>query len=412
MDDIEQIAQSRWPATFRALHQSNFRLFWLGTMIAIAGSWLQITALNWLVYRLTNSALMLGLISFVALLPVGLISPIAGVISDYFPPRKLLLVMRLIRALQALILAVLALTNSLHIWHIAVLLFIGATTDTLELPTRYVILTGFAGEENLSNAIALNAGAITIGSIVGPAVAGVLIGWLNEAICFFVSGSFNLVFVVCLLTMQIQAWTQPEQRLRLAKSLIDGLKYVWLDQSVKALLILLAAFSFLAQPYAVLMPVFARDVLHGGAKGYGLLMSASGASSLVGALVVASLKNGHRGKWLIGGALVFAFSLIFFSLSRWLPLSWVILLLVGSSQATLNVLGRSLSQTIAPKEFRGRVASFFALFNNGLARLGGLQAGALSQYISAPFAIQVGAALCLVWVLFITWRMPSVRHLP
>jgi len=273
-------------------------------------------------------------------------------------------------------------------------------------------LTDFVAEEDYSNAVALNASAIHIGRIVGPAVAGLLIGWLDEATCFLFSSSCYVVFVAFLLSVRVHARTRPARTLRLTGDLIEGLKYVWYDKDIRALLTLIAAFSFLAQPYIVLMPVFARDVLHSDARGYGLLMSAPGVSAVVGALIVASMKAGHRGRYLIKGGIAFSVSLLVFSLSRWLPLSWVLLLLVGIGQVTLNVLARSLLQIIAAKEFRGRVASFFSLFYNGLTRLGGLEAGALSQYVSAPFAIQVGAVLSLAWVLLVAWRVPSVRRLP
>jgi MFS family permease len=411
MHDIESVAHSGWPGTFRALHHRNYRLFWLGTLFALAGSWLQITALNWLILQMTDSPLMLGLVNLVAVLPVGLLSPFAGVIGDHYSPRRLLLLMRLIRALTALILAILVLTASIQIWHIMLLMLVGAATDTIELPARFVFLTEFVEDEHLSNAIALTAGAITLGSIIGPALAGVLVSWASEGIAFLVACAFNLVFVASLLAMRLRPWTKPEKTLHVARSLLAGLRYVWLNQNIKSLLILLAGFSLPAMQHIVLMPVFARDILNSDAQGYGLLMSASGVASLVGTLIAASLGTGHRGRWLIGAGIAFSLSLILFSLSRWLPLSWAILLLVGSSQVLVHVLGGSLSQIATTREFRGRVASFFALFNSGLMRLGGLQAGALAQYVSAPFALQVAAGLCLVWVLFAAWRLPSVRRL-
>jgi predicted MFS family arabinose efflux permease len=410
MEDA-RVAESGWPGAFGALGLAGFRLFWFGTLAAISGSWLQITTLNWLIYRLTDSPLMLGLTNFVSVLPVGLLSLFAGVISDHVAPRRLLFLMRGLRALAALVLAGLVLTELIQVWHIMVVLFVGAATDTLELPTRYVFLTHFVEEKDLPNAIALNATALTLGRIVGPAVAGILVGWVSEGISFLVACAFNLVFVVCLLAMQPRVWTRSQEKLHLTKSLLDGLRYVWQDQNVKGLLILLAAFSFLGGQHLVLMPVFARDVLQSDAQGYGLLMSISGVSSLIGTLLVASLKAGRRGQWLMAAGAMFALSLMLFSVSRWMPLSSGILLLVGVSQIVLNVLGRAMSQMLTPQALRGRVAGFFALFNNGLTRLGGLQAGVLSQYVSAPFALQVGGAMLLVCLLLITWRVPSVRRL-
>jgi MFS family permease len=407
----EHTARFRWPHAFRALHQRNLRFFLFGQLIALSGTQLQIATLNWLIYQLTDSPLMLGLVNFIALLPVGLVALVGGVISDYFPSRKLILVTRVTRSLQALVLVTLTLIGWIQVWHIMILVFIGAAVDTIELPTYYVFLTDLVEEEDYSNVIALNASAFNTGRIVGPAVAGLLIGWVGETSCFLLSGFSSLVFIAFLLSIRLQAWTKPTKPLRLTGNLLEGLKYIWHDQSIKSLLALVAVSCFLAQSYVVLLPVFARDVLHSNARGYGLLMSALGVSAVCGTLIVASLKAGHRRKWLIGASIAFSFFLVLFSLSQWLPLSVGLALFVGASQIIQRVLAASLLQIIALKEFRGRVASFFGLLNNGLTRLGGLQVSALSQYVNAPFAIQVGAVLSLVWVLLAVWRMPFWRRL-
>jgi MFS family permease len=397
--------------TFYAMRLSGFRLYWLGTLIGISGSWLQITALNWLIYSLTDSPLELGLANLIAVLPVGLLAPFSGVISDRLPPRKLLVVMRSVRVFVALVLALLTLTGMIQIWQIWILMFIGASSDTLELPARYVLLADLVDNEVLSNAIALNAGALNLGRIVGPALAGVLIGWVSMEASFLIVCVLNTIAVGCLWALRIAPWVKSDQPVRVTRSLLEGLRYVWRERDVRLLLVLLAVFSFLAQQYIVVMPVFADQVLHVDARGYGLLMSVSGVSALVGTLIVASLKTGRRGRWLIAGGVLFSCSLALFSVTRWLAFSWSTLMVAGVSQFVVNVLGRAMALTRTPHEFRGRVASFFALFNNGFSRLGGLQAGVLAQYANVPFSLQVGAGLCFLWMACVAICFPSVRKL-
>jgi hypothetical protein len=320
--------------------------------------------------------------------------------------------MRLLRALTTLILAVLVLTDSLQVWQTLAPILVGAAADTIEFPTRYVLLAELMVDEDLSNAIALTAGALTLGRIIGPELAGVLVGWAGEGVALLVACPPNSVCVASLLAMRLSPWTRPEETLRVGRSLLAGLRYVWFNQSRRSLLILLAGLSFLAMQYILLMPVVARDVLNGDAQGYGLLMSASVIASLAGTLLVASLRTGHREWYLIGAGIAFSAFLMLFSLSRWLPASWLILLPVGASQVIIvDLLGRSLAQEATSKEYHGRVDSCFSLVNNGLTRLGGLQAGALAHYANASSALQAVAGLCLAWMLFAAWRLPLLRRL-
>jgi len=211
--------------------------------------------------------------------------------------------------------------------------------------------------------------------------------------------------------MRLPARDGHRKPVHLKADLLDGLKCVWQSQTIKSLLLLTAASYILSRPYVVLMPVFARDVLQADARGYGLLMSAIGVGAICGALVAASVKQRHRGRWLVGAGLAFPIFLMLFASSRWVLLSIGLLLLAGAGQFIQQVLASSLIQLAAADEFYGRVASFFAVFSNGLTRLGGIQAGAVAQYWSAPVAVAGGALVSLIWVLAVIWRTPLIRRL-
>jgi MFS family permease len=302
-------------------------------------------------------------------------------------------------------------TGLIQVWHIMVVVFGVGAADAIEQPARFAFLMDIVGKEDLTNAVGLNSSLVNGARIIGPAIAGVLIRWGGESGCFFLNSLTYLAVIAALLAMRLPAWTRPLKPLRLKGDLTEGLKYMWQDPIIRGLFTLIVAPCFLAAPYAVLMPIFARDVLQVDSSGYGLLMSAIGVGAVCGALGVASLRAGHRGRWLILWSLAFPLSLILFSLSQWFAPSIGFLVLVGASQIAQQSLAASLLQLASADEFRGRVVSFFALLNNGLTRLGGVQAGAVSQYWSAPFAVLGGALLSLVWVLMFVWRTPVVRRL-
>ncbi len=354
---------------------------------------------------------MLGLVSFVALLPVGLVSFVGGIISDRFPRRKLILITQTLLAAQALLIAIVTWAGRVQIWHIIAVMFIVGAADALEQPARFAFMMEIVGKEDFTNAVGLNSFMVNIARSIGPVVAGVLIGRVGEAGCFFVNFVTYLAIISAFLLMRLPPRRTPLKPMHLKNDLLEGLKYIWQNQTIKGILLLIFASILLSQPYMVLMPVFARDVLLSGSRGYGLLMSAIGLGAICGALFAASVEEGARGKWLIRASIAFSVLLFFFAFSQWMSLSFGLLLLVGASQLTQQVLSNSSIQLASTDEFHGRVASFFALFNNGLTRLGGIQSGAVAQYVSPRVAIAGGALISLVWLLVIIWRTPSVRRL-
>ena len=402
---------SRWPRTFRALRHRNFRLFWSGQVVSLTGTWMQIVAQGWLVYRLTDSPFMLGLVNVVGLLPVVPVSLLAGVISDRFPRRNLIIVTEAVLMLQAFVMAVLTWLNMIQVWHVIVLSFVLGAAAALEQPARLAFVADTVGKEDLTNAVALNSSVYNSARIVGPSIAGLTVAWIGEAGCFFANAATYLAVIFALFAVRLPPRTMPQTRLQVANSLIAGFRYVWDARTIRGLLAIVAVSSFFTLPYIALMPVFARDVLQMGPEGLGFLMTGVGIGAISGAIGVASIQAGRRGKWLILGNIMGPAFLILFCLSWSFPLSLALIVLVGASNAVRQTLANSLIQIIASEDYHGRVMSVFNLLFNGMSRIGALGVGAVAEVTGAPWAVGLGAAVSLVWGLMVIWRMPYVYRL-
>jgi MFS family permease len=401
----------RWSRTFLALGHRNFRLFWAGQIVSLTGTWMQIVAQGWLVYRLTDSAFTLGLVNVVGLLPVVPISLLAGVISDRFPRRNLIFITEIVLMLQALLLATLTWLDAIQIWHVIALSFVLGAAAALEQPTRLAFVVDMVGKEDLTNAVALSASAYNSARIVGPSIAGLLVAWIGEAGCFFVNGVTYMAVILALLAIRLPPPTTPKTRLQIASSLMSGLRYIWGTRTIRALMVIVALSSFFTLPYIALMPVFARDVLQVGPEGLGFLMTGVGIGAISGALGVASIQTGRRGKWLTWGNVIGPAFLVLFCLSRSFPLSLVLIVLVGASNAVRQTLANSLIQIIASEEYHGRVMSVFNLLFNGMSRVGALGVGAVAEVTGVTWAIGIGAAISAILGLIVIWRMPYVHRL-
>ncbi|NIN94821.1 MAG: MFS transporter [Anaerolineae bacterium] len=401
-----------WPSTFRALRHRNYRLFWSGQTISQVGAWMQIVAQGWLVYRLTDSPLMLGLVNVVALLPVVPLSLLAGVISDRVPRRNVIFVTEIVLMLQALMMAALIWLNMIQIWHIVVLSFVLGAAAAVEQPARLAFVADVVGKEDLTNAVALNSSMYNSARIVGPAIAGLLLAWIGEAGCFFVNGVTYLAVIFALIAVQLPPQTVRKERLRVTDSLRGGLRYVWDSRTIRALMGIVAVSSFFTLPYIALMPVFARDILEAGPQGLGFLMTAVGIGAITGALGVANIQPGRRGKWLTWGNIMGPVFLLLFCLSGSFGVSLALVALVGASNAVRQTLANSLIQLTSADEYRGRVMSVFNLVFNGMSRVGALGVGAMAEVTSAPWALASGALVALIWGLVVIWSMPYVNRLP
>lgn len=403
---------SRWSRTFRALRHGNFRLFWFGQIVSLTGTWMQIVAQGWLVYRLTESPFMLGLVSVVGLLPVVPVSLLAGVISDRFSRRNLIIATESVLMLQAFAMAFLTWLDVIQVWHVIVLSFVLGAAAALEQPARLAFVADTVGKEDLTNAVALNASVYNSARIVGPSIAGLTVAWVGEAGCFFVNAATYLAVIFALLAVRLPPRTMPQTRLQVASSLIAGFRYVWDARTIRALMAMVAVSSFFTLPYIALMPVFARDVLQAGPEGLGFLMTGVGIGAIGGALAVANIQAGRRGKWLTLGNVMGPAFLVLFCLSRSFPLSVAVIVLVGASNAVRQTLANSSIQIIASEEYHGRVMSIFNLLFNGMSRVGALGVGGLAEVVGAAWAVGLGAVVSLIWGLIVIRRMPYVHRLP
>ncbi len=426
----------RIPSTFRALRHRNFRLFFFGQMISLVGTWMQHIALQWLVYRLTGSATMLGVINLISALPLIPLSLWGGSLADRFPRRTIVVITQSVMMLQAFLLAVLTWTGVVQVWHVLLLALLHASANALDIPARQAFLIEMVeGKEDLTNAIGLNSALFNGARAVGPALAGAAVATTGEAGAFFINGLSFLAVISSLLMMRLAQQPLPSSRAAIASHLREAVGYVWSQQIIMVLISLVAVSAFLSMPYSTLMPVFAKEVLNESAQPlldyacrqasalgtscqspealtYGLLMAATGLGAVTGALVVASLPaTARRGRLLTFGNLGFPALVIGLSLSRSFFLSLGLLVGIGFSFVTQNALANTLIQILVPDRLRGRVMSFYSMSFQGMMRLGGMQAGLMGDALGAPLAVGIGAAVCLVYGLIVAWRYPRLRQM-
>src|SRR3984893_5869163 len=318
------------PATLRALRHSNFQLFFSGQLISLIGTWMQNIAESWLVYRLTGSALLLGAVGFASQIPVFLVAPLGGIAADRFNRQRVVIATQVSSMLLAFILAVLTLTHTVHKGHIFVLAALLGVVNAFDIPARQSFLVEMVGKEDLMNAIALNSSMFNGARIVGPAVAGILVAKIGEGWCFFANGVSYIAVIIGLVMMRVQS---PVRRASAASPwahIIEGFRFVRHTAPIRAILLLLGVVSLVAMPYTILMPIFADKILHGGARGLGILIGATGVGALLGALTLA-FREGVKGlgRWVAVCCAGFGASLLMFSLSHSFWISVVLLLPVG-----------------------------------------------------------------------------------
>jgi MFS family permease len=403
--------ESRWLGTFRALRHRNFRLFWSGQIVSLTGTWMQIVAQGWLVYRLTDSPLMLGLVNVVGLLPVVPVSLLAGAISDRVSRRALIMSTEALLALQALAMAVLTWLGVIQVWHVILLSFVLGFAGALEQPARLAFVVDTVGKEDLTNAVALNAAVQNGARIVGPSIAGLAVAWIGEAGCFGINAVTYLAVIAALAAVRLPGREAAREQPGLTRSLIDGLRYVWRERTIRGLMGIVALSSFLALSYITLLPAFAGDVLGLGPEGLGFLMTGVGVGAICGSIAIAGAKEGRRGRWLMAAHLVSSAALIVFCMARSLPLSVALIVLVGAGSAVRNTLANGLLQLNARDEYQSRVMSVYNLLFNGMSRVGALGVGGMAQLTGVAWAVGLAAASSVLWGLIAIARMPQVHRL-
>jgi len=398
---------------FRTLRSRNYRLFFAGQGISLIGTWMQQVALSWLVYRLTDSVFLLGVVGFAGQFPTFVVSPFAGVLSDRWNRHRTLVLTQALSMVQALLLASLVLTGAIAVWHIiALCLFIGCV-NALDIPTRQSFVIHMIGDKgDLGNAIALNSAMFNAARFVGPTVAGILISLVGEGVCFLLNGLSYLAVIAALRAMDVSRTAPVRKSTNILQELEEGLRYAWGFKPIRFILLLLALTSFMGVPYAVLMPAFVRDVLHGGAHTLGFLMSAAGVGAFAGALYLASRPSVlGLGRILAFSAAVFGLGLIAFALARTFPISLLLMLVVGLGIMIHVASCNTLLQTIVEDSKRGRVMSLFAAAFLGMAPLGSLMAGSVAGLIGITATIAIGGGCCILGAVVFLTKLPAMRTL-
>jgi MFS family permease len=371
---------------------------------------MQSTAQGWLVLELTDSPLKLGVVTAVASTPTFLFTLYAGAVADRSDKRRIILWANVVALFAAVALGVLTQTALVTYPMVLALAFVLGTAQAFEIPTRQSFFVELVGKEDLPNAIALNSMQFSGTRIVGPAIAGWMIGAAGTAACFFANGVSYVFVIASLLGMRLPPFRAPERREGTLENIREGLAYIRSVRAVRTLVWLIAAFSVLGFPYVMLMPVFARDVLHVGAKGLGALLAATGLGALVGGLALAALGRGvRRGRVMLVGSLAFCVTLFCFAASRSFTLSLVLLGLVAFAMVLNTASANTLLQSVVPDHLRGRVMSVYVFMFMGTAPLGALQAGAVSRWLGAPIALQAGAVVLAATLLVAALRVPELR---
>ena len=391
------IGSITWRHTFRALRHRNYRLFFCGQLVSLVGTWMQQTAMSWFVYQITNSKLLLGVVAAIGSGPMMLSSIWGGSLADRHPKRSILLATQTAQMICAFFLAAGVWAGFATPSFIVIIAALNGIVMGFDMPARQAFTVEMASREDLLNAISLNSSIVNGARVVGPSVAGLLIGWVGVAMCFFLNGLTFVAVIAGLMMMRLPPFQRPAHAVSASKHAWNGIVYSLKHQRVRTILLLFLAVGVFGWSYGVLMPAFARDVLGRGANGYGILMSASGTGALIGALVVATYGHLFTARRLaLGGVWIFSIALFALSLSRNFYVAFAFLLVVGFGMLLFFSTSNTVLQTIVPDEMRGRVMGVWSLVFGAMIPLGSLEVGTVAHWVGTPFALAFGAIICAV----------------
>lgn len=404
----------------RALKHHNYRKFFIGQCISLIGTWMQRTALVWLVYRLTNSITLLGIVDFAGHIPSLFITPFAGVLLDRFNRYKIVIAAQVFAMVQAFILAYLVLTEQIVTWHIIALNFMLGLINSFDFPARQSFVVNVVDKkEDLVNAIALNSALFNSARIIGPALAGTIIALIGEGLCFLFNAISYIAVLIALLSMKIKLKKQPPVHNNIIKQLLEGLCYAYRHKPIKHLLALLALTSLMGMPINVMMPVYAKTILQGGPQTLGLLTSALGVGALCGTIYLASRQNiNGLEKRIAAACAVFGTGICIFSQSRYLPLSVILIFITGFGMVAQTASTNTLIQSMVDEDKRGRVMSLYVTLFGGIIPFGSLITGCIAEKLGAPVATFIGGAACICaglvfyikissWSKFLSQNLPT-----
>ena len=395
----------------RSLRSRNFRLYFAGQSISLVGTWMQQVAMSWLVYRMTGSAFLLGVVSFMGQIPTFLLAPVAGVLADRWDRRRLLISTQALSMLQAALLAFVVLADIVQVWHIIALSLILGLINTFDIPARQSFFVEILdNRDDLGNAIALNSSMFNSARLIGPSIAGLLVAAFGEGTCFILNSFSYLAVLIALTAIRIKPKQPRQEKRHIIHELREGFSYAFGFAPIRGILLLMALVSLMGMPYTIMMPVFAREILHGNAQTYGFLMAASGCGALVSTIYLASRKSVlGLGKLIVRATIIFGIGLCSFSLSASLPLSILILTLTGFGSMALIASSNTILQTIVDDDKRGRIMSLFTMSFIGMAPFGSLIAGTITNTLGVRMTFLTGGVSCLAGGLIFARMLPKIR---
>ena len=398
--------------TFAALQHRNYRLFFIGQLISLTGTWMQNVAERWLVWQLTNSPFKLGVVTFAAGVPVLLFSLWGGLVADRVPKRRLLMMTQSFMMTLAVVLAVDVILGTVQWWHVGILAFLLGTANSFDAPARQAFVVEMVGRNDLMNAIALNSALFNSARIIGPALAGVTLAALGTAWCFALNAVSFLAVLIGLALMHVKPYVGAASTESPFVQIREGVAYIWHHPFVRTLIALVAVSNMFALGYMALLPALAQNVLHVGTVGFGFMTTAIGAGALAGALIIASMGDYQRkGLMLTVGNLLFPVMVIALSLSKSFHLTMGFLVVAGLGFMTQNATANTLVQTTVPDGLRGRVMSVYMMVFQGFFPIGSLIAGAVAEGFGVPVGVAFGGVIALAYGLFLHWRAPQLRAL-
>lgn len=395
----------------RALQHRNYRLFFSGQTVSLVGTWITRIATSWLVYRLTGSVFLLGIVGFFGQIPTLVLAPFAGVLVDRWDRHRILLITQFLSMLQSVGLAVLTFSGAITVTDILILQVAQGIINAFDTPARQAFVVEMVEDRShLSNAIALNSSMVTASRVVGPSIGGVLIAAFGEGWCFTVDAISYVAVIASLLAMRLEKRPVRVSETRMLQELRAGFRYVTRFAPVRDSLLLLALVATMGMPYTVLMPAIAATVLHGGPHTLGFLMTAAGVGALAGAVYLASRTSVlGLGRAIVVATVTFGAALVAFSFSRILWLSLLLLPFVGGGMMVEMAATNTIVQTIVEDEMRGRVMAFYAMAFLGTAPLGSLMAGLVASHIGPMRTIMIGGVACIIGGVIFAFRLPVLR---
>ena len=401
------------PRLTRALASRNYRLFFSGQSVSLVGTWMTRVATSWLVYRLTGSVLLLGVVGFCGQIPTLVLAPFAGVLVDRWNRHRILVVTQALSLVQSAALAVLTLAGIISVPHVLMLQIAQGVINAFDTPARQAFVSEMVEDRaDLPNAIALNSSMVNGSRIVGPSIGGLVIGAVGEGWCFALDALSYGAVIASLLAMHLAVRPRTRRDTRMREELAAGFRYVTRFVPVRSALVLLSLVSVMGMPYTVLMPAVSAKVLHGGPHTLGFLMTASGVGALGGALYLASRRSViGLGRAMAVASTTFGVGLALFSLSRSLWLSLLLLPLVGAGMMVTMAATNTIIQTVVSEELRGRVMAFYTMAFLGTAPIGSLIAGLAADRVGPQRTILLGGLSCIAAGVWFTLRLPRLREL-